>query len=265
MANALFPARIKTLEEELGGTLIRHGRSADLTPLGSECLPLVLKALAALEAIHDKVSTSQWPSRVLMTIAASPITASHLLPQWIAQWPVARRCDVHIVVCHSPMVARMVAEGGANVGFGFDIDSQNRPLHIQSLGVDPLLCVISGTWPISDDPIQILQQKPFIAGPFEQPLWAHLRRLLFAGLCLPRKPWIEVEDLDSARGMVLMGMGWSILPSSLIADDVRRQRLKVIADCPWKLPVRHSVCVWRTDQEAPFSQHTLKAWQSMLS
>lgn len=137
-------------------------------------------------------------------------------------------------------------------------------MQVHSLGTDQLLCVIPHHWSSWVDTDDLTARGPFIICTSDQPLWITLRKALYLSRRFPPKPWIAVDDLEGARALILSGMGWGILPLTLIAEDLRARTVQVWENPPWKLPSRHCVVLWRRDCEDPFDRTTLQAWQRVM-
>jgi DNA-binding transcriptional LysR family regulator len=249
-------ARMRALEEELGARLVRHGRRLALTPLGESLLDSAQAALHHLDAIRGTVEAARQPEgSPPLRVAASPVAAAYHLPYWLPHWPAARRRNLRVAVCHSPEVVRRVVAGEAEVGFGFDLELAPGTALTEVVGIDPLLVVSPKGWTARQR-----VERPFIAGSAEQPLWAHLRRILFRSPAVPRRTWVEVEDLEAVRALIAAGMGWGILPLSVVARELEAGNVEVVRDSPWRFPPRQAMVILAPAARSLVDEEVLCRW-----
>lgn len=258
-------ARLEALEQELGVTLIRHGRPGELTALGQSALNHILDALASMNALRVVAAKAEAATPGLLRIGATPILTSTFLPKWLKSWPAAQNRNIRITVCHSEEVFRRIGIQELDIGFGFDLPLQELPLEVHSLGADPLIGIHSINANSNAKAATPWFQTPFVMCASQQPLWIKLRKALHRSGSFPRKPWIEVDDLDGARSLILQGIGWGILPRTLVEQDLSDRRVTLILPLPWTLPSRQCMVAWTSSEIDPVDENTLHLWKQMYS
>lgn len=65
--------------------------------------------------------------------------------------------------------------------------------------------------------------------------------VFFAGLVNTEESHLTIDNLIGVRAAVLNGLGWSFIPTALIADDVTAGRLQEV---PHEIEMDRKICVW---------------------
>jgi DNA-binding transcriptional LysR family regulator len=112
-------ALTRVLEEQFGARLFdRTTRAVSLTPAGRELLPAVERVLAEIDGVQVRVARADHDSASRLTLAASPMVASSLMPSVLAAFDDARTgVTVTVRDAIGPNIQALVAQGDADVGF----------------------------------------------------------------------------------------------------------------------------------------------------
>ncbi|MBT3436173.1 MAG: LysR family transcriptional regulator [Oceanospirillaceae bacterium] len=234
--------RIVKLEEQLNTRLFdRIGRTVSLTVAGQHLLP---KAKAILQAMDDTAGElTNLSGRVggQLRIATSHHISLHRLPEplrkFIALYP---QVELDIQFAESEVIYDGLLHGRWQLGI-ITLNPEPHPqIEQQVIWQDQMQFVAAPDHPLSQHgPVELSQlssypallskSNTFTRGIVEQD---------FATQGLGLKVAMSTNNLDTIRMMVSIGMGWSILPQTLINHD-----LKVIASQS-KPIIRQLGCVW---------------------
>jgi len=234
--------RIVKLEEQLNTRLFdRIGRTVSLTVSGQHLLP---KAKAILQAMDDtacELTNLSGHVGGKLRIATSHHISLHRLPEplrlFIARYP---QVELDIQFAESEVIYDGLLQGRWQLGI-ITLNPEPHPqLQQQVIWQDQMQFVAAPDHPLSQQssvnlaelssyPALLSKSNTFTRGIVEQD---------FGEQELALKVAMSTNNLDTIRMMVSIGMGWSILPQTLINND-----LKVIASQS-KPIVRHLGCVW---------------------
>lgn len=201
---------IKELEQSLGVRLVdRTTRSATLTAVGREFVPLVQKTLADLEHALASVDDLKALRKGVVRIAAPQLMACTLLPEVIAGYSSAHPdVQVRLTDCAVENVLSLVAAGEVDVGIGPE-RAGSAEVAAQPLFEMPFMAVFP-----QGHALQSLRrihwsdvvQHPFIAlqGQFTERLALDLHTELHG---LPLRPRHEVAFMSTALSLVRAGQG----------------------------------------------------------
>lgn len=206
---------IKLLEQDLGAKLFdRTSRRVQLTPAGSEVLPIVQRLLRDVEAAANDMSSFVSGARGTIRIASIPTLAGALLPIAIsafkADYPDVR---FHLDDILSAPVAEKVASGEADFGVT-TLSSPDQRLHYRPMLQEPVGLVCRRDDPLAAQPRLTwsdLTARPFIAMAPD----TSLRRItdaafLHAGVSV--EPLFGCGIVASVLQLVRAGLGVTALP-----------------------------------------------------
>lgn len=113
-------AMTRALEAQFGTRLFeRTTRTVSLTRAGKELLPSIERALAELASAQTRVSRASDDAASVLTLAATPMVASSLLPNVLAAFDQeANGVTVRVRDAVGTGIQQLVAEGEADVGLG---------------------------------------------------------------------------------------------------------------------------------------------------
>lgn len=218
--------RISSLESELGTQLFdRIGRRVQLTEAGHALLPSALRILAELDESKRAIGNLNQKVSGKLSIATSHHIGLHRLP------PVLRAftrefpdVDLDIRFMDSEEACSAVLKGEAELAIATLPEKNWQHLKSQIIWRDPLDIVISSQHLKANSPIikiSQLQKLPAIL-PSKN---TFTRVLLEQALGLNEKNLniaMETNYLETIKMMVSIGLGWSVLPVSMLTSDIAR-------------------------------------------
>ncbi|MDB5797312.1 MAG: LysR family transcriptional regulator [Paucimonas sp.] len=213
-------AMTRDLEKQLDCRLFdRTTRSVALTAAGTQLVPVAARVLAELEAVSDSINRISTRARQILTVGATPLIASDVLPAasavFTAQHP---GINLRIRDLGRQQIQDEVANGTLDVGFGAFFKPASG-LERVALAEFPLAFVC----PASSDadarrraPRKMkwteLRDKPLIGlapeNPVQQMIEEHLRR---AGRADEERP--AYENMQTVLAMVEARFGVAVLPA----------------------------------------------------
>lgn len=216
--------RLKSLEDEFNVRLFEPaGRGIQPTPAAYELLPRVKRWLLEYDDIKHALSHAQSQIAGILRIGTSHHIGLHHLPpllkRYVQQYPEVQ-LDVHFV--DSEQAHQAVLSGELELAFLTLPPEPDVRLHYLPLWQDELLFVVAPFHALAEKNALMLQD--LIAYPCLLPA-AHtytsqitLQAFEQYGL----KPHVNMSTnpLESIRMLVSIGLGWSVLPRTLLNDDL---------------------------------------------
>ena len=216
--------RISALETELNVSLFdRIGRKIQLTEAGNALLPSAHRILAELDESKRAIGNLDQKVDGSLKLATSHHIGLHRLP------PILRRytrefpqVDLDIRFMDSEEACQQVLKGEVEMAIA-TLPEQDWPqLHSQIIWHDPLSFVISAQHAdacankISVKKLQTLpailpSKNTFTRERLEQALGLNEQNLNIA---------METNYLETIKMMVSIGLGWSVLPASMLNDEL---------------------------------------------
>ena len=216
---------VRRLEEEIGAQLLaRTTRSVALTPQGERYLERARVALEALDqakdAVRDDQSAPVGTLRVTAPVAFGQHRVAPVLMAWTTAWIGAR-----VELALTDRFVDLVAEG-------FDVavrigDLAPSTLKARRIGREPLRAVASPAF-AARHPITHpadLASVPVVGFASLQKPWASAWRRGEEAVSITVDGPFQANHLPTVRDAVLRGLGASVLPDWLVADDLAQGRL----------------------------------------
>jgi len=222
--------RISALETELNTRLFdRIGKQVQLTEAGHALLPGALRILAELEESKRAIDNLNEKVSGKLNIATSHHIGLHRLP------PVLRAftrkysdVDLDIRFMDSEEACSCVIKGEVELAIA-TLPEKNWPqLQSQTIWHDPLNIVISAQHPqsnsaqistshLSNIPAILPSQNTFTRKLLENALGLNQQNLNIA---------METNYLETIKMMVSIGLGWSVLPVSMLTSDITKINIR---------------------------------------
>ncbi len=216
--------RLKNLEEELGVHLFEPaGRGIQPTQAAHELLPRVKQWLLDYENIKHALSHAQNSMGGILRLGTSHHIGLHHLPallkQYVHLYP-AVQLDVHFV--DSEQAHQAVLSGELELAFLTLPPKPDSRLSYQTLWQDPLQFVVAPFHALATQ--ENLKLKDLIRYPCLLPA-AHtytsqITLQAFEQHGLKPQANMSTNPLESIRMLVSIGLGWSVLPSTLLNNDL---------------------------------------------
>lgn len=221
--------RISALETELNTHLFdRIGRQVQLTEAGRALRPSALRILAEVEESKRAIGNLNQKVDGKLSIATSHHIGLHRLPpvlrSFTHQYP---EVDIDIRFMDSEEACHLVLKGDVELAIATLPEKDWENLHSQVIWHDPLDIVISKQHPSHDAAaisIDQLRELPAILPSkntftrllLEQALGLNEQNLNIA---------METNYLETIKMMVSIGLGWSVLPVSMLSDDISQMNV----------------------------------------
>lgn len=218
-------ARIRNLEKEVGGALLRRsGRSVTLTERGESFLPYVQRALIVLEEGKQAAHLAETGQRGRITIGTiESLTGGFFAKAVTRFYHHHPEVEIFIRTEHTIKIVPMLEDNIVKMGL----------ITWPFMGADlvpilkfrePLLLVVAPHHRLASRESVTLKEAAQLGSPMLQVRWGPLARPLLPQLRELSHEKVEVP-IDTARQMVLGGIGAAFLTHTLIADDLKNKRL----------------------------------------
>jgi DNA-binding transcriptional LysR family regulator len=225
--------RIAALEASLGVSLFdRIGKHVQLTEAGHALIPGCERILSEMDESLRILGNLHDMTRGTLSMATSHHIGLHRLPavlhNYIREYPDV---ELDIRFMDSEQAFPRILHGEIELAI---VTLPNTPLpslkHIP-VWSDPMHCVVSRQHPLATSGKithkQLLQHAAILQTP-----GTHTRTLVDTALgdASPRKILLETNYLETIKAMVQAGLGWSMLPDSMIdksLSTVKISKLKI--------------------------------------
>ena len=218
--------RIHSLEDYFGVKLFESaGRGVQATHAAQSLLPKVKNWLNELGDIHHTLSHEQSEVRGKLKIGTSHHIGLHHLPahlkKYVQQFPEVK-LDVHFV--DSEQAHEQVLAGDLELAFLTLPPSLDDRLKYVPLWNDPLVFVAAAFHPLASETnlsLEHLMQYPSLL-PASHTYTAQITLAEFEKKGLKPKVTMSNNPLESIRMLASIGLGWSVLPKTLLNQDLQQ-------------------------------------------
>ncbi len=218
--------RISALEHQLNARLFdRIGKTVQLTEAGRALLPSAQRILAELEESRRAISNLNQRVDGTLRLATSHHIGLHRLPPVLREFTTSYpEVDLDIRFMDSEEACSSVLKGEVELAIATLPEHDWQQLISQTIWHDPLDIVISAQHPLAGQlnlSIDTLRSLPAILPArntftrvlLEQALGLNEQNLNIA---------LETNYLETIKMMVSIGLGWSVLPVSMLSADISR-------------------------------------------
>ena len=217
--------RITALENQLGTKLFdRLGKSVRLTEAGTALIPSAKRILNELEESRRVISNLSGKVSGALRIGTSHHIGLHRLPPVLRSFTAEHpEVDLDIRFMDSEEACFGVLKGELELAIATLPSSPTANLTTKLIWNDPLDIVISNNHPLGNKlrvDLSKLLQYPAIL-PSQS---TFTRSLLDQSLDLQKhslKIAMETNYLETIKMMVSVGLGWSVLPVSMLSEDIK--------------------------------------------
>ena len=224
--------RVASLEEELGTPLFdRIGRRVFLTEAGRELLPRAKSILNQIEDSRRLITNLAGTVTGRLSIGTSHHIGLHRLPpilrSYSAQYPDVE-LDLHFM--DSEAACRAVLAGDLELGIVTLPPDPINELETEIIWSDPLSIVINKHHPLATQKsikLEELTSTPAIL-PAHGTYTRELLEQAFAPQGLTLKAGMTTNYLETIKMMVSVGLGWSVLPETMLSDELVTLHVKGI-------------------------------------
>ncbi|ENV35303.1 LysR family transcriptional regulator [Acinetobacter gerneri] len=233
--------RIHSLEDYFGVKLFESaGRGVQATHAAHSLLPKVKNWLNELGDIHHTLSHEQGQVQGKLKIGTSHHIGLHHLPihlkNYVQQYPDVT-LDVHFV--DSEQAHEQVLAGDLELAFLTLPPVGDDRLEYITIWNDPLVFVVSPFHPLAHKKnlrLEDLIEYPSLL-PAAQTYTSQITLAEFEKQGLKPKITMSNNPLESIRMLVSIGLGWSVLPKTLLNQDLHQLEIQTNMN-------RHLGMVW---------------------
>ncbi len=216
--------RINQLEQMLGSRLFdRIGRQVQLTEAGRALLPRARAVLRDMEDIGRAIASLDDDVSGTLRIGTSHHIGLHRLPDVLRRYSRAYpdvQLDLHFI--DSEEAWDGVLEGDLELGVVTLPPVPDRRAHSEVIWRDPLVFMVAPDHPLAGTGPVALSQLTGYSAILPSPV-TFTRRIvedMFAREGLGLNISMSTNYLETIHMMVSIGLGWSVLPSSMLDDGV---------------------------------------------
>jgi len=216
--------RIAQLEEQLGARLFdRIGRQVHLTEAGQALLPRARQVLSELEDISRSITSLSGRVAGKLRIGTSHHIGLHRLPpilrQFSRQYPEVQ-LDIHFI--DSEEAWEGVLHGDLELGVVTLPPEADPRVQQTVIWNDPLVFMVAPEHPLAQEQSVSLAMLTGYSAILPSPV-TFTRRIvedLFRQQGLTLDISMSTNYLETIHMMVAIGLGWSVLPASMIDSEV---------------------------------------------
>ena len=218
--------RIHSLEEYFGVKLFESaGRGVQATHAAHSLLPKVKNWLNELGDIHYTLSHEQGQVQGKLKIGTSHHIGLHHLPSHLRRYVQAYpdvTLDVHFV--DSEQAHEQVIAGDLELAFLTLPPRGDARLNYVTIWNDPLVFVVAPFHPLAQQKnlsLEDLLEYPSLL-PSSQTYTSQITLAEFEKQGIKPKVSMSNNPLESIRMLVSIGLGWSVLPKTLVNHDLHQ-------------------------------------------
>lgn len=216
--------RISALETQLGTRLIdRIGRKVELTPAGATLLPRARSIISDLEDARRSLDNLSGDVTGRLNLAISHHLGLHRLPPILREFS-QRYPDVTLDIqfLDSEVAYEAVTQGKIELAVITLTEQVSQKIHAKTIWKDPLAVVAATTHPLSQEAkvtVETLSKHGAIL-PELNTFTGTITKRLFNEQKLPLNVTMTTNYLETIGMMVSLGLGWSVLPITLLNEQL---------------------------------------------
>ncbi len=236
VSQAAVSGRIRALETELGAPLfIRGGRRVTLTEAGENFLPYARRTLAVLAEGVDAAQGAQTGQYGRVTVGAVDSISDGLLVPVVARFRAAHpKVRLSVRTGHTPQILQELADGIVRLGvITWGYLTGTVEVEVLARFHEPLVAVAAPSHPLASRASLTVEELIELGNPYHETVWGTTEDALIAPTS--GRGWDEHElPAGMMRQLILRGVGTGFLPVTMVADDLRTDRLSSlpVSDLP---------------------------------
>ncbi|UCB53900.1 MAG: LysR family transcriptional regulator [Thiotrichales bacterium] len=215
--------RIQTLEHTLDITLFdRVGKSVRLTEAGHALLPSCRRIIEQIEEGKRIISNLRQTTSGVLKLATSHHIGLHRLPpvlyEFASHYPDV---DLELNFMDSEQACEQIINGDIELAVVTLPDRSDQRLEMTPVWDDPLRIIVSKRHPLSAAKSVSIKRLLQVAAILPS-RGTYTRRLIDEALGLDESvhTLLETHYLETIKAMVQAGLGWSMLPLSMLDDSL---------------------------------------------
>ncbi len=224
--------RIATLEDSLDCKLFdRLGKKVQLTQAGLALLPSYQRVVAEINEGKRIISTLRTEVSGHMKFGTSHHIGLHRLPpilrKYTRQYP---EVELDIQFMDSEQAASLILKGDIELALITLADNIEQPLTTIPIWTDIMSCVVAKDHPLAKKK-NITVEQLSEHGVLLQSQSTHTRDIIDQALKLNSDVKIIMESnyLETIKAMIQNGLGWGVLPLSMINKSLKKLTIKNVS------------------------------------
>lgn len=221
--------RISTLEFALDCQLFdRLGKTVQLTQAGEALIPGYRRILVEIDEARRIISTLRTQVSGHLRFGTSHHIGLHRLPpvlrQYTNQFP---QVELDIQFMDSEQASALILQGDIELALITLPDTIEEPLTTIPIWSDPMECVVANDHPLAKQ--KTVSRKQLAEhGVLIQSHSTHTRNIVDRALKLDTDTKIIMESnyLETIKAMIQNGLGWGVLPESMIDKSLHRLKIR---------------------------------------
>lgn len=221
--------RISTLEFSLDCQLFdRLGKTVQLTQAGEALIPGYRRILVEIDEARRIISTLRTQVSGHLRFGTSHHIGLHRLPpvlrQYTNQFP---QVELDIQFMDSEQASALILQGDIELALITLPDTIEEPLTTIPIWSDPMECVVANDHPLAKQ--KTVSRKQLAEhGVLIQSHSTHTRNIVDRALKLDTDTKIIMESnyLETIKAMIQNGLGWGVLPESMIDKSLHRLKIR---------------------------------------
>ena len=211
--------RIQTLEHSLGINLFdRIGKSVRLTEAGHALIPSCRRIVAEIAEGERIISNLRKSTSGMLSIATSHHIGLHRLPPVLRDYSKKHPAvELKLGFMDSEEACQQILNGDRELAIVTLPDEDNDRLEMRPVWHDPLCIVVARQHPLATKGRPTVEQLLDYAAILPS-RGTYTRKLIDAALGLEASvnTLLETHYLETIKAMVQTGLGWSMLPVSML-------------------------------------------------
>lgn len=223
--------RISTLELSLDCPLFdRLGKTVQLTQAGEALIPGYRRILAEINESERIISALRTSVSGHLKFGTSHHIGLHRLPPILRQY-TNRFTEVELDVqfMDSEQAAELILKGTIELALITLPDTTDKPLSTIPIWTDPMKCVVANDHVLKKQKT-VTRKHLSEHGVLIQSHSTHTRNIIDDALELDSNTKIIMESnyLETIKAMIQNGLGWGVLPESMIDSSLHELKIKGI-------------------------------------
>lgn len=221
--------RISTMEQALDCQLFdRLGKNIQLTQAGEALIPSYQRIINEMDEAQRIISTMRSSVSGQLKFGTSHHIGLHRLPpilrQYSNQYP---EVELDIQFMDSEQAAEHILKGNIELALITLPDRVEKPLKTIRIWSDPMQCVVAHDHELAKYK-SVDREILFQYGVLLQAHSTHTRDIIDKALQLIPETKIIMESnyLETIKAMIQHGLGWGVLPESMIDQSLHRMKIK---------------------------------------